>query len=200
MRKIIRIEIRNDSVVLDGYVNAVQRDSKFIPSVKGKFKERIEPGAFRRSLEKREDVALLLNHNESRKLGSTKEGNLQLFEDNIGLRAICTITDAEVIEKAKNNQLRGWSFGFYKEKDYWEDAVEGFQRRIIEELDVFEVSIVDNTKLPAYVGTSIEMRNNEEVLKENRSLEFENSIVEDRTTSPKIDYTNYEEQIQKLKS
>lgn len=29
----MRIEVRNDSVVLDGYVNAVDRESKPIPTV-----------------------------------------------------------------------------------------------------------------------------------------------------------------------
>ena len=36
----MRIEIRNDSAVLDGYVNVVDRESKPIPSVKGKFIEK----------------------------------------------------------------------------------------------------------------------------------------------------------------
>ncbi|WP_242945969.1 HK97 family phage prohead protease [Clostridium sp. DSM 8431] len=65
----------------------------------------------------------LLNHDENKKLGSTKEGNLELFEDNIGLRAICTITDRDVIEKAKKGKLRGWSFGFAVNKDRWEDIL-----------------------------------------------------------------------------
>ena len=118
----MRIEIRNDSVVLDGYVNVVDRESKPIPSVKGKFIEKIKPGAFQRSLEKRANVDLLLNHDKNRKLGSTSEGNLELFEDNIGLRAICTVTDLDVIDKAKNKELRGWSFGFYAEKDKLESV------------------------------------------------------------------------------
>lgn len=169
----MRIEIRSDSVVLDGYVNAVARDSRLIPRINGKkFREQIVPGAFRRSLEKRTNVELLLNHDKSRKLGSTKEGNLQLFEDNIGLRAICTVTDSDVIEKARKNELRGWSFGFYKEDDDWVDMEEGIQRRIVKELDLFEVSIVDNTKSPAYLATSIETRDEKEVLAENRSNDF----------------------------
>ena len=87
----MRIEIRSDSVILDGYVNAVDRYSRTINSPTGKFIEKIEPGAFSKALERAENVDLLLDHNKSRKLGSTKEGNLQLFEDNIGLRAICTV-------------------------------------------------------------------------------------------------------------
>ena len=45
----MRIEIRNNSVLLDGYVNATGKDSKFIPGIKGKFKEQIVPEAFTRS-------------------------------------------------------------------------------------------------------------------------------------------------------
>ena len=193
----MRIEIRNDSVLLDGYVNAVDRESKPIPSVRGSFIEKIQPGAFQRSLERRTNVDLLLNHDKNRKLGSTSEGNLELFEDNIGLRAICTVTDPEVIEKAKNKQLRGWSFGFYAEKDSWEE-----QKRTVQELDLFEVTIVDDTRSPAYVATSIEMRDDKEILNENRVTEFKAITVDDSKKEEKrtdIDYSIYEKDIEKLR-
>ena len=77
MVKNLRIEIRNDSVLLDGYVNAVGRDSKPIITAIGKCVERIEPRAFQRALERTENVDLLLNHNRDRKLGSIKDGNLE---------------------------------------------------------------------------------------------------------------------------
>lgn len=189
----MRIEIRNDSVVLDGYVNAVDRESKPIPSVKGKFIEKIKPGAFQRSLEKRLNVDLLLNHDEKRKLGSTLDGNLKLFEDSIGLRAICTITDSEVIEKAKNKQLRGWSFGFYTKKDKWEKFKDGYDKRTVEELDLFEVTIVDNTRNPAYSATSIEMREDEEVLSENRLTDFDSvTITENKKKEKRYEISELE--------
>ena len=59
---------------------------------------------------------LLFNHNKNRKLGSIENGNLELYEDNIGLRAIATVTDEQIIEKARNKELCGWSFGFVSEK------------------------------------------------------------------------------------
>ncbi|MGQ0454521.1 HK97 family phage prohead protease, partial [Bacillus sp. SS-TM] len=59
----------------------------------------------------------------------------ELYEDNIGLRAIATVTDEQVIEKARNKELRGWSFGFVSEKDSWEEGEAGVQKRSIEELD-----------------------------------------------------------------
>lgn len=172
--------MRNDSVLLDGYVTAVSRDSRPIPSERGKFVEQIVPKTFERALLKANNVDLLLNHDNSRKLGSTREGNLELFEDAIGLRAICTVTDADVIEKAKNKQLRGWSFGFYSDKDRWEE-VDGVSRRYVEELELLEVSIIDNTKIPAYIGTSIESRDGKETLSETRGSEFR-AVIEDETT------------------
>ena len=170
----MRIEVRNDSVVLDGYVNAVDRESKPIPTVNGRFIEKIKPGAFQRSLNSRENIDLLLNHDKNRKLGSTKEGNLELFEDNIGL-----------IEKAKNKQLRGWSFGFYTKKDRWEKFKDGYDKRTVEELDLFEVTIVDNTRNPAYMATSIEMRDDKEVLTENRSTDFKAITIDESKNKEK---------------
>ncbi|EDT26037.1 TPA: HK97 family phage prohead protease [Clostridium perfringens] len=192
----MRVEIRNNSIIIDGYVNAVARDSRLIPDVKGSFREQIVPKAFQRALEKAENVDILLNHDKNRKLGSTAEGTLELFEDNIGLRAIATITDAEVIEKAKRNELRGWSFGFYSVKDRWEDIEEGVQRRYVEDLELTEVSIVDNTKVPAYSATSIETRANEEVLTETRSSD---SIVKIADNTNKVDNSKYKEEIESLK-
>lgn len=176
----IRIEIRNNSVLLDGYVNAVSRDSRQIPSPRGKFVEQIVPKAFERALSKGKNVDLLLNHNKNRKLGSTKDGNIELFEDAIGLRAICTVTDPEVMEKAKNKQLRGWSFGFYSDKDRWEEK-DGVQRRFVEELELTEVSIIDNTRIPAYIATSIETREDKDFVEETRGEDFR-AVTEDSST------------------
>lgn len=168
----MKIELRNDSVVLTGYINTVERESRPMRSSLGEFVEVVRAGAFKRSLHRQPNVDLLLNHREDRKLGSTTEGNLELFEDNIGLRAICTVTDPEVIAKAKADKLRGWSFGFYCNKDNV-DSFQSPNRRYVEDLDLFEVSIIDDTKLPAYVGTSIEMREGKECLKELRTFKFE---------------------------
>ena len=197
----MRIEIRNDSVILDGYVNAVERESKPIPSVRGLFIEKIKAGAFQRSLDKNPNVDLLLNHNSNKRLGSIEQGNLKLFEDNIGLRAICTVFDGDVIEKAKNNQLRGWSFGFFSKKDNWQLRENQHDIRTVEELDLFEVTIVDNTRTPAYIATSIEMRDDKEVLKENRTNDFK-AIVIDGSQEKRIeniDYSKFEKEIENFK-
>lgn len=195
----MRIEIRSDSILLDGYVNAVARDSKPIITPRGKVVEQIEPRAFQRALERAENVDLLLDHDPNRKLGSTKEGNLELFEDNIGLRAIATVTDPEVIQKAREGKLKGWSFGMYANKDRIEERADGIPRRYIEDLDLFEVSIIDDRMSPCYIATSIEQRADKELIAEQRSEEFK-AVIVDKTKKESIDYSAYENIINQLQN
>lgn len=196
----MRIEIRGNQVLLDGYVNAVDRESRVLPSPRGRFVEKIKPKTFERALQRADDVELRFNH--ERRLGSIKEGNLQLYEDNIGLRAIANVSDEEVIEKAKKNELRGWSFGFIALKDTWEDGPDGIQRRILEDIDLLEVSVLDKT--PAYIATSIEARGGEEVISEKRSNDFKAEVEdlskgEEQTEKREVDYSLYEKEIELIK-
>lgn len=195
----MRIEIRNDSVLLDGYVNAVARDSRPMLDENGeKFVEQISPRTFQRAVEKNDDILCLLNHESSRVLGSTKQGNIELFEDNIGLRAICKITDSEVIEKAKQNKLRGWSFGFEALKEHEEILGDGFKRRFVDEMNLAEVSIIDERKIPCYVGTSIETRAEKQTKLEYRGEDFKAKIVDNTEQKPKIDYSKYEKILEEI--
>lgn len=193
----MRIEIRNDSVILDGYVNAVARDSRPMLDERGeKFVEQISPKTFQRALEKNDDILCLLNHEPSRVLGSTKQGNMEIFEDNIGLRAICKITDSEVIEKAKNGKLRGWSFGFEALKEHEEPLANGLKRRFVDEMNLAEVSIIDEHKIPCYVGTSIELRADGNSKIEFRGEDFKAKIIDE--TERKIDYSEYEQILKQI--
>lgn len=193
----LRIEIRSDSVLLDGYVNAVDRDSRPIITARGKCVERIEPRAFEKALSRAQNVDLLVNHMKDRKLGSTKEGNLELFEDNIGLRAIATVTDPEIIQKAKEKKLKGWSFGMFANKDRVEERANDIPRRYIEDLELFEVSIIDDRLSPCYIATSIEQRADEEIVTEQRGEEFRAITVEE--DSSKVDYSTFENKIKDLR-
>lgn len=153
------ITIRADSVELEGYVNAVERKSKPLWSRIGRFVERICKGAFKRALERNNNVRILLNHD--RDLGGTADGNLELNEDNIGLHARATITDPDVVEKARNGDLVGWSFGFYDREVEQKTDEDGYPLRNVRELDLEEVSILDNTTTPAYDGTLVAVRSDE---------------------------------------
>lgn len=200
----MKIEVRNDSVIIEGYVNAIERDSRIMNSPQGKFVEQVKTKTFQRALENADNVDILLNHNSSKKLGSTTEGNLTLIEDTIGLRAMATITDEETIQKAKNKELRGWSFGFQMKKDSWGKTDSGIQRRFLEDINLLEVSILDNTKICAYVGTSIESRDGgEEFLLEQRFNDSEIEVVDNteeiRCEQNKIVYNLLENEILILK-
>lgn len=215
----MRINIREDSVEIDGYVNAVERLSKPLNSRIGKFRERIKAGAFQRAIERNDDIHVLLNHDENRDLGSTKQGNLELHEDNIGLRAKATITDAEVIEKAKHGDLVGWSFGF-SDRDVDTRDENGMMTRDVKDLDLYEVSILDRSKVPAYDGTLIQARDSDgesvsintgetltadpEVTEAPKGVDGAKDVsvekrAESNETDSKIDYGEWEKLIAELK-
>lgn len=154
----MKIKIRQDHVEIEGYVNAVERNSKPLFSRIGRFIERICKGAFNNAIKRNDDIHILLNHDWDRDLGSTKTGNLELEEDNIGLKARATITDPEVITAARNGDLVGWSFGF-EDREVEKRIIDGIVNRAVKDLDLYEVSILDRTKTPAYDGTLIAARN-----------------------------------------
>lgn len=163
-------------------------------------KKKIRAKTFERALDKAENVDLLFNHDKNRKLGSLQEGNLQLYEDNIGLRAIAHVSDEDIIQKAKDGKLKGWSFGFIDNKPSWEDGEDGIQKRTLEDIELLEVSILDKT--PAYVATSIEARGEDQAISETRGADFKAEIenrTEEARSKKDIDYSLYEKQIELLK-
>ena len=217
----MEIRVKEDSVEIEGYVNAIERNSKPLMSRVGQFIERICKGAFKKALKRNNDVHILLNHDWNRDLGSTKQGNLELEEDNIGLKARAIITDKDVIEKARNGELVGWSFGF-QDRDVENTIERGMPHRAVRDLDLAEVSILDKRKTPAYDGTLIMARDNSEELhfrgedfideisireelQEAQENEMKDNEVQEEI-EPKqqevveeIDYSKYEEMIRKMK-
>lgn len=181
----MNVEIRNDSVFIHGYVNAVERLSKPIrETLHGKvrtFLERIRAGVFRDALKRNDEVLVLLNHDNNRVLATTKDTAV-LEEDNIGLRAEITITDPEVVQKARDGKLTGWSFGFIANDD--ELTTEGSSEiRTVTSLELREVSILDDTKSPAYYGTLIETREGGAEVMHIRVEAFEEEQTEGQTVS-----------------
>lgn len=210
--KSMQISIREDSVEIEGYVNAVERNSKPLLSRMGKFIERIKKGAFARALKRNDDVHVLLNHDWTRDLGSTKKGNLELTEDNIGLRAKCTISDKDVMEMAKRGDLVGWSFGFF-DRDVKNGVENGMLTREVNDLDLEEVSILDRSKVPAYDGTLIMARSegsdkelfvSESFDADDAELDVSRETREDKADdvsreTKQIDYSKYEAMIAEMK-
>ena len=199
----MRINIREDQVEIEGYVNSIERKSKPLISRTGQFIERICKGAFKKALERNDNVRALLNHNWCRDLGGTKDGNLELYEDNIGLHARATITDRDVIDKAREGSLIGWSFGF-KDREVENSVEQGIPIRDVRDLDLYEVSILDSTREPAYEGTLLSVRSNEEF--QYYGEPFLSDIeVRDQTVSAsksgkkEIDYSIYDKLLKEMK-
>lgn len=193
----MKVTLRNDSAEIEGYVNAVGRESRPLRDKEGYFVEVIQPGAFSRALQrgKRE---MLLNHDETRVIG-TEGDNLELHEDGVGLFARACVTDSEAIDKAKNRELRGWSFGFTPLQERWVE-VDGMRHRYVEDMDLREVSILDMRKLPAYAATSVFTRDvdGSDAPVEYRTMDVQNVDVLETREEP-IDYSPYTSVIDELK-
>ena len=202
----MNINIRaDDTVEIDGYVNAVERLSKPLTDRNGTFVERICKGAFKKALGRAEDVRILLNHNWDRDLGGLAEKNLELNEDAIGLHARAIIKDADVVKKARNGDLVGWSFGF-QDRDVENGEEKGLALREVKDLDLFEVSLIDRTKIPAYDGTLVAVRtaDNSKALNISDVTELNIRLTEEKPKEeepkPKeVDYTKYKEMISEMK-
>lgn len=189
----MKVTIRSDSIEVSGYVNAVGRDSRPIKDSKGFFIEQVEPGAFARALD-RQKPPMLLNHDVDHVIAKPENENFEIREDAVGLYARAVITDADVINKAKNGMLRGWSFGFVAIKQR-ENEYDGMRHRVLEDIDLKEVSLLDNTRTPAYIATSVMTRDSSEEVSV-REMEFQNvEVAEEREA---VDYSEYNKVLKEL--
>jgi HK97 family phage prohead protease len=127
----------------------------------GGFKEQIAPGAFTRSLAEN-DVRALYDHDSGKILGRTSAGTLQLNLSDTGLEFALTLPDTtyatDLVTLMARGDIAACSFGFYTRKQSWDkpDKESGLKIRILEDVDLREISIVGD---PAYpVGTSAALR------------------------------------------
>jgi HK97 family phage prohead protease len=171
------VETREDDgkMRLAGYA-AVFND----PSVPLPFRERIAPGAFRKTLSETPDVRLLINH-EGLPLARTKSGTLLLTEDEVGLRFDAELPDTTeakdlytLIQRGDVDQM---SFAFRVIRQKWnQDRTE----RTLTEVSLADgdVSVVT---YPAYPTTTVEAREHLrkaiEAVKEGREITGESMLV-----------------------
>ena len=204
--------------MIEGYVNAIERNSKPLMSRIGRFIERICKGAFSNALKRNDDVHVLVDHDWNRDIGSTKQGNLELREDNIGLHARLETDDAGVVKEAREGNLVGWSFGFEDTPNGVEEGIDsetGLPLRKVRDLNLYEVSILTRKKVPAYDGTLIMARSENDTqffgeafleeleIREEQSEEIRESdqpqLEEHPEANKTIDYSNYEAMILEMK-
>lgn len=209
----MNIRVIDDKVIIDGYVNAVERLSKPLNDRLGKFVERIKVGAFKRALERADDVRILINHDWQRDLGGIKDGNLELSEDAIGLRAHTEITDPKTVDGVKSGkiQFRGWSFGF-TDREVEQGEENGLTVRNVKDLNLYEVSLIDRSRVPAYDGTLVAVRSADDSERVNIADVTESEIklrVEEKeqpankdnhaADNGAVDYTKYHNIIEEMK-
>lgn len=191
----MEIEIRADGAHITGYVNVTEKKSRPVITPHGRVIEEIEPRAFERALSRAGNIAVTVDHDQSRAYASTGDGTLELYEDSIGLHANVLIRDETLIELAKKGCIRGWSFGMYNVKDELEPRADGLPLRRIKDLDLDHVTLVVH-KNPVYSATSVELRAQEEVQIECRAAEFAPRV---RMEPEKFDLSPYKERLEKLK-
>lgn len=157
------IELRaasEDSTILDfyGHASVTGRGYDMYGGPdQGGWTEYVDPGAFKKTLSEKPDVAFLVNH-EGLTLARTKAGTLQLREDKIGLevkaqldKRVSIVNDIAVLMDAGN--LDEMSFAFRVMKQAWLDAegeevpwwdLAGIERHIREvSINKGDVSIVN---------------------------------------------------------
>lgn len=121
------------------------------------FREKIQPGAFAKSLKTR-DVVALWHHLSWAPLARVSNGRLILREDGIGLA--CEITPGasewgrSAVACVDDGTVKHMSFGFNVVTDFWQ-TVDQEEIRTIVEADLIEVSPVT---FPAYTQTDINAR------------------------------------------
>lgn len=155
-----------DGFTFEGYAAVYERESVRLafPSVnKGRpFREWIEPGAFRKSLDAKPVVTLRYQHDMSAlPLASTRSGTMTLEDDGRGLRVKANLPDNEwgrpVRDAVARGDIGGMSFRFQSViEDNKGTASDGLPlRRLMEVRLGPEVSV---TEFPAYPDTIATVR------------------------------------------
>lgn len=154
------VEVRTgaESPVITGYAAVFDSLSETLyESDYGKFREKVAPGAFRKTLQA-QNITLLIEHRDL-PLGSTRAGTLELAEDSKGLRfrSVLDGSDPDVqrlIPKLKRGDMNKCSFGFVPIRETWDDSTKPPTRTLLE-VRLVDISVVVR---PAYSATSVSVR------------------------------------------
>ena len=130
----------------------------------GKFKERIQRGAFSRAIAARQDTKFLLNHDPAYLIARIKNNSLQLREDSLGLYFKAEIPDTtagnDLEEMLDQGLIDECSFAFtVSEGQRWSreispDTSEMIDVRTLTDVDeLYDCSAVVE---PAYFGTDVQ--------------------------------------------
>lgn len=153
-----RAKPSDDGLTLDGY-GAVFNEWTNIDSYEGQFRERIAPGAFKRTLGMRAPV-LQFDHGSHPLIGSIPLGRItSITEDAHGLRVKARLSDNWLVEPVRDairdGAIDGMSFRFRVIDETWARGRDSVAERTITEVELYEVGPV---VFPAYEQTSVGVR------------------------------------------
>ncbi len=118
----------------------------------GGFKEKIAPGAFKKTIAEN-DIRALINHNPDLLIGRNQANTLSLKESAAGLEIEITPPDTQaardLVENLRLGNLNQMSFGFKVIKDSWADSG---AERTLHEVKLYDISPVT---FPAYEQTKV---------------------------------------------
>lgn len=133
----------------------------------GLWTEVIAPGAFKRSLQEN-DVVAVYHHDGARVLGRSSSGTLRLQEDAKGLKVEIDLPDTtdgrDLAVLIERKDVKGMSFGFCTRKQEWDETIDP-PKRTIQEAHLIEVTV---TAFPQYDDTEIGLRSLEGARNERR--------------------------------
>lgn len=156
-----RSEPSDDGLTLEGYA-AVFNDQVMIDTWEGKFRERMLPGAFTKTLTERKPV-MMFNHGKHPMIGDIPIATIsELREDGKGLYVRARLADNWLIQPVrdaiKDGSVTGMSMRMRVVKDKWAPGADRMPERSITEVDVRELGPV---VFPAYDNTSVSVRSRE---------------------------------------
>lgn len=154
-----RVAKSEDDLTMDGY-GAVFNQWTEIEDYMGTYRERIAPGAFKRTIGMRMPV-LQFDHGTHPLIGSIPLGRItSISEDDHGLRVKARLSDNWLVQPVRDairdGGITGMSFRFrVVDEDWSRSRDDGMEERTIREIELYEVGPV---VFPAYEQTSVGVR------------------------------------------
>lgn len=162
LRQVDFMAVPSDGNTLEGYA-AVFNQPAMIDSLReGTFRERMEPGAFSKTIRERKPV-MMFDHGQHPMVGSIPIGAItDLREDAEGLYVKADLADNWLVEPVrdaiKNGSISGMSIRMSVIKDDWAVGEDRISERSVREVALAELGPV---VFPAYEGTSVSARSRE---------------------------------------
>ncbi len=205
----VRASQEGDTLIWDGHASVTDFGYSVYGGAPFGWEERVQPGAFKRTLLNNADVSFLINH-EGMSLARTRSGTLTLMEDETGLR---NVAELDMRQRAVNDlaianergDVNEQSIGFRVVADEWfddDDAPSNRQvgtKRLITEINLNkgDVSAVNYGANDAASGgfrdldvAFAEMRAGKALTDEQRQLIRSFAAAIDQTTPPEPQIPN----------